>query len=367
MKNGKNTMVKSISWILYLGMIFLFSCKDDDEKIRAELPELEVNGISMSGCVGLYDAVTFNAGGTEYIGLGWEDFSGNNLYFYKYSPMSREWQAIEQLYPGSPRRDAIAFVIGEKAYVGLGRSMIGDRDSKVFDDFFVYDTLTREWEKLSFQFPGKARWGAVAFTIGGKGYVGTGVCKPGVPGEGDYLADFYEFDPQTGWKQISNIYYPRYGATAFVADGYGYVCFGNLYGGLSNQNIQRLDPVSGRWSGQPVCYEDGETKQIVGRAGAQSFVLNKGGKDFAYVFGVGSVPVANEDELESNSTGESEKERSVYVWGYNPQKNVWKREAYSVENYKSFVAHYAFRAGGQGYVMGSSGGTFEASVFRVKN
>lgn len=70
--------------------------------------------------LGLYDAVTFNIEGTEYIGLGWNNIVGNNLHFSKYSPNSHEWEILESEFPGKPRFGAVAFVIGEKAYVGLG-------------------------------------------------------------------------------------------------------------------------------------------------------------------------------------------------------------------------------------------------------
>ena len=333
-------MLKSHSWRLYLIAIFLYSCGDNNDSISANLPELERTYISMSGSLGLYDAVTFNIGGTEYIGLGWNDIMGDNLNFSKYSPNFHEWEMIESMYPGKPRYGAVAFVIGGKAYVGLGY-MLGHNVSEVHDDFFVYDTLTRNWEKLSFQFPGKARRGAVAFSIGGKGYVGTGIVKPG---EGDYLADFYEFDPQSGWKQISNISYPRYGATAFVAEGCGYVCFGNLYGGPSREcGIQKLDPNTGRWTGLPVCYENGEIGQLLSRSGVKSFVLNKDKHDYVYVFG---------GLISSNK---------VLGWGYNPSENVWKSVDYPVGG------DYGFTIGGQGYAMsaGNRGGAFEAYIFRV--
>ena len=336
-------MLKSHSWRLYLIAIFLYSCGDNNDSISANLPELERTYISMSGSLGLYDAVTFNIGGTEYIGLGWNDIMGDNLNFSKYSPNFHEWEMIESMYPGKPRYGAVAFVIGGKAYVGLGY-MLGHNVSEVYDDFFVYDTLTRNWEKLSFQFPGKARRGAVAFSIGGKGYVGTGIVKPGAPGEGDYLADFYEFDPQSGWKQISNISYPRYGATAFVAEGCGYVCFGNLYGGPSREcGIQKLDPNTRRWTGLPVCYENGEIGQLLSRSGVKSFVLNKDKHDYVYVFG---------GLISSNK---------VLGWGYNPSENVWKSVDYPVGG------DYGFTIGGQGYAMsaGNRGGAFEAYIFRV--
>lgn len=340
----RGAQLKNRSWLLYLIIIFLYSCEDNDDKISANLPELKKTFISISGSTGLYDAVTFNIGGTEYIGLGWNNIMGDNLHFSKYSPNFHEWEMIESVYPGKPRYGAVAFVIEGKAYVGLGY-MLSHNVHEVYDDFFVYDTLTRNWEKLSFQFPGKARRGAVAFSIGGKGYVGTGTVNPGLPGDEEYLADFYEFDPQIGWKQISNISYPRYGATAFVAEGSGYVCFGNLYGGVSREcGIQKFDPNTGKWTGLPVCYEDGEFGRLLSRSGVKSFVLNKGGHDYVYIFG--------------GLTSPSDK---TLGWGYNPSKNIWKSVDYPVGG------DYGFTIGEYGYAMstGNGGGAFEAYIFRA--
>lgn len=73
-------------------------------------------------------------------------------------------------------------------------------------------------------------------------------------GEGEktseYFTDFYEFDSETGWKQISDIARARVRATAFVANGYGYVCLG-----VGADDIQKFDPKSNTWKGQPICYE----------------------------------------------------------------------------------------------------------------
>ena len=58
-------MQKNINWILCLSVILLFSCNDNDDKVSAHLPVLEKAHVSMSGSLGLYDAVTFNIEGTE--------------------------------------------------------------------------------------------------------------------------------------------------------------------------------------------------------------------------------------------------------------------------------------------------------------
>lgn len=333
----KDAMIKNISCI-FIGIILLVSCHDDDKKPNIKIPELDKKYIEMSGCLGLYDAVTFNVGTSAYIGLGWVNVIGDNLHFYKYTPKYREWVWMEQPFPGKHRTHAVTFAIGGKAYVGLGRSKLGSTTVyEAYDDFFVYDTLTREWEELQFKFPGKPRWGAVAFVIEGKAYVGTGFDGSIPPYNGDYFADFYELDPQKGWKQISDIYYPRYGAIAFVANNLGYVCFGGLYSSTSKQNVQVYDPVSARWKELPVQYEEGETRELSEGADVKSFVLTKDGEEFVYVFG-------------DNGS-----------WGYAPRENIWKSLGDSMGGYLGFAAE------NKGFLVNTVKERFEAYEFTFRD
>ena len=330
-------MLKKISSI-FIGTILLLSCHDDDKKVNIKIPDLDKKYIEMSGCLGLYDAVTFNVGTSAYMGLGWYNVLGDNLHFYKYSPKYREWVWIEQPFPGKHRTHAVTFAIGGKAYIGLGRSKLDPPTTsyEAYDDFFVYDTLTREWEELKFKFPGKPRWGAVAFVLGGKAYVGTGVDES-IPTNSEYFADFYEFDPQKGWKQISNIYYPRYGAISFVSGNLGYVCFGNLYSSSSKQDVQVYDPVCARWKELPVQYEDEETRELREGTNVKSFVLTKDGEEFVYVFG------------DSGS------------WGYAPRENVWKSLGDSMGGYLGFAAE------NKGFLVSIERGNFKACEFTIRD
>src|SRR5256885_5989155 len=74
------------------------------------------------------------------------------------------------------------------------------------------------WKQKS-DFGGTARWGAVGFSIGSKGYIGTGITK------GSNKKDFWEYDPVTNvWTQKSD-----FGGTArryaigFSFDNKGYI------------------------------------------------------------------------------------------------------------------------------------------------
>ena len=189
-------------FVLCLGITFFSSCTDGDnnDDWKLDLPELSVDSVSMLGVIGMHGAVMFSINDVPYIGLGDIPLVGKNRCFFYYSDEKRSWESIGE-YPGGAREGAVAFVR--------------------HDDFFVYDSETGTWDTRPVKFPGGPRAGTVAFSIEGKGYVGAGEGEKLL----EYFADFYEFDPETGWKQISGIARARVRATAFVANGYGYVCF----------------------------------------------------------------------------------------------------------------------------------------------
>jgi N-acetylneuraminic acid mutarotase len=116
--------------------------------------------------------------------------SGTNL--YRYDPSIDSWFAMAT-FPGSPRQWASSFVIGDKAYVGLG--YVGSAD------FWQYDMTNNTWSSIA-NFPGPLREKAVAFSVGGKGYIGAG--KDLLPGTA--YNDFYRYDPIFNtWTAMANI------------------------------------------------------------------------------------------------------------------------------------------------------------------
>ena len=322
--------------LLFLGMLLLFSCQSDDKKIKADLPELTYKHIFMTGDMQpIRFGLTFTLDDVPFVGLGRFSSMGQDRNFYYYVPDDCTWKSVGVEFIGDYREDAVAFVIEKKVYIGLGvQSNFGEKT--YYDDFFVYDHETHKWSSLPFKFPGEARQGAVAFSLNGKGYVGTGITQ-----KNKCLADFYEFDPKIGWTKIQNIDNPRYGASSFVLDGYGYVCFGNLFeNDQGNSDVQRFDPESKTWMRQPVYYEEGELEEINKRDKCASFVMTKNGQDFLYIWG-GDVRLGSQT-----------------LWGYNPRKNVWK---YMM----NMEAEYGFSAGGCGYAMYFTMERFEANIFHV--
>ena len=124
-----------------------------------------------------------------------------------------DWLQIEG-FPGKERSSAVSFVIGTKAYIGLGEGLL----AQIFDDFWTYDSRSNRWERIA-DFPGQARFGAIAFTIGDRAYVGTGESNT------NRFKDMYEYNPELNeWKPIADFKgLPRSYATAFSIGIRGYV------------------------------------------------------------------------------------------------------------------------------------------------
>src|SRR5437667_286088 len=94
---------------------------------------------------------------------------------------------------GTPRYGAVAFSIGSKGYMGTG-----DQDPNKYKDFWEYDATTNTWTRKA-DFGGGIRGLATGFSIDSKGYVGTGQSDPN---SGTTTKDLWEFDPIANtWSQ----------------------------------------------------------------------------------------------------------------------------------------------------------------------
>ena len=100
-----------------------------------------------------------------------------------------DWTQLSD-FPGAPRASASAVVLGEKAYVGLGRSQW---KSNYLNDFWMYDFNEDRWDTLP-SFPSHARVKAVACAMDSYIYVGLGFGSTPESASGTVLFDFYAFD-----------------------------------------------------------------------------------------------------------------------------------------------------------------------------
>ena len=175
--------------------------------------ELSLGGLNGDG-LDRGSACGFAIGNKGYICLGQGQ---TNPYFkdtWEYDPISDTWTQKAD-FGGTPRRQAVAFVIGNEAFVGTGQDANG-----LCKDFYKYDPSTNSWTQLN-DFPGTARRQAVAFTMGDQAYFGTG-------DDGVLKNDFwmYEVSSDTWIQKASFPGTPRAGAvgwgifpTAFIATG----------------------------------------------------------------------------------------------------------------------------------------------------
>ncbi|MDF9799559.1 N-acetylneuraminic acid mutarotase [Catalinimonas alkaloidigena] len=116
---------------------------------------------------------------------------------YEFSLTDKTWNKKAN-YPGGYVDWLTFFSINNKLYAGLGWD-----DPKVAmadKNFWEYDPNTNIWKEVA-SFPGRKRYSAKSFVVGKKAYVGLG--NSGDPS--DILKDIWEYNPETNlWTQITN-------------------------------------------------------------------------------------------------------------------------------------------------------------------
>ena len=88
-------------------------------------------------------------------------------------------------FAGGERYGAVGFSIDNRGYMGTG--LTDPSTNTYLNDFWEYNPVSNTWSQKA-DFPGEGRQAAVGFSIGNKGYIGTGSGSP-------YLQDFWEFTP----------------------------------------------------------------------------------------------------------------------------------------------------------------------------
>ena len=115
---------------------------------------------------------------------------------YEFTPIN-SWKQLTD-FPGTARASASSFVMGNKAYVCLGRSGI---KTGFLKDLWEYNSDSDSWKRKA-DFPGVARVKAIAGVIGDKAYVGLGSVAPY---NGNQFSDFWEYNNTTDtWKKMAS-------------------------------------------------------------------------------------------------------------------------------------------------------------------
>jgi N-acetylneuraminic acid mutarotase len=118
--------------------------------------------------------------------------------------------------------------------------------------------------------PAQPRAGAIAFSLNGFGYVGTGLDSSGI-----LLNDFWKYDPSNdSWSQVATFAgSARKNAVAFVTDSFAYAGTGYDNNGLT-KNFFRYDPLNNLW--QPIEDLDSAGTSYPRRDAASFAIGNKG-------------------------------------------------------------------------------------------
>ncbi|MCY7410919.1 MAG: hypothetical protein LH473_11650, partial [Chitinophagales bacterium] len=181
----------------------------------------------------------------KYYLVGGYDYSYSQE-VWEFDTLTNAWTQ-KQNFPGASTT-CVAFSINGKGYVGTGVGG-GYTWSNLF---YEYDPSTDTWTQKA-NFPGAARGYCVGFATETRGYIGGGF--NGTPGVFIAFTDFYEYDPATdSWIAIAN--YPgagaALGASGFSVNGKGYVGCGSS---IDVNGVQTLhndfweyDPVTNSWN-----------------------------------------------------------------------------------------------------------------------
>lgn len=243
-----------------------------------------------------------------------------------YSSDRGNWKE-RSVFDGIPRSNAICFTIGNKGYMGTGYD--GD---DYLSDFWEYDIEGNFWAQKA-SFPGTPRSSASSFALNDKGYVGIGY-------DGDLeLSDFWEYDSTTNtWEQKASFGGGmRRGAVAFGINNTGYV--GTGYDGDNDKkDFWKYNPTTDEW------------QELIGFGGdkridATSFIIN----DKAYL-----------------GTGISNGQYRDDFWEFDPQTEVWTRKrdlTYEDDYYITRSNAVGFSINGLGYIVAGYNGTALGSIW----
>ncbi|WP_439556352.1 right-handed parallel beta-helix repeat-containing protein [Dyadobacter sp.] len=268
-------------------------------------------------------------------------------------------------YGGVARQNGVSFSIGNKGYIGTG---LGDNNTNQ-RDFWEYDPATDSWTQKA-DFTGTPRSVAAGFAIGGNGYVGTGY-------DGDQTRDFYQFDPVANtWTRKADFGgAKRYKATGFSIGSKGYIGFGYTPSG-HDDDLWEYDPATDSWSEKasiPGGREAATAFSIGGAAYAGTGFRNGSLLSDFYKYDQATDTWETKADFAGGTrqyaaayaigdkgyvgAGLSPSEKTKDFWMYDPATNTWTQKSTFPSN--EGLASTGFSVNGKGYLPVSSKALFE--------
>jgi N-acetylneuraminic acid mutarotase len=133
-----------------------------------------------------YSATGFSISNVGYLGIGIDAAYTGTKDFWAYDPALDIWTKMAD-FGGEPRLNAVGFSIGQKGYIGTGDNF--NNGVYTYSDFWEYDPTSNFWTRKA-DFSGSQRTNATGFSIGNKGFIGTGYEPNGTEPQ-----DFWEYTP----------------------------------------------------------------------------------------------------------------------------------------------------------------------------
>lgn len=311
--------MKKLVYLLFVCCLF-FGCQDTEEveSSNSELAKPSLASLANTweptgsiGTLGRFLSTSFSIGHKGYLMMGYSE-TGLLKDVWEFDPASGIWTRKAD-FPGAARAETFSFVIGDKAYIGGGLIGGAENNYGTLREFWEYSPATDTWTKKA-DYPGKGVRGAVGFSIGGEGFVGTGYRKvmTDLPEDNDdqYQNDFWRYNPGTNtWKKIANFPgCPRAFSTAFVIDGFAFVGTGTTltYRNYNTKDFYKYSPSTNSWA-RIADFAGGERAYVVG------FSIN--GKGYAGTGRGVPYPV---------SYGPTDEYKDF--WEYNPAGDKWTKK-----------------------------------------
>ncbi|MBS1658624.1 MAG: T9SS type A sorting domain-containing protein [Bacteroidetes bacterium] len=319
---------------------------------------------------GRTNMVGFSVGNDGYLGTGYNGPKYRD--FWKYNPQINTWEKVAD-FGGEAREWAIGFAVGGKGYLGLG---IPDNYSS-FNDFWEYTpeaVATDSWTQVA-DFSGIARAVAVAFSLGEKGYVGTGMDGSTI------MKDFWEFNPATQvWSQKADVGgEPRSYAIGITINDKGYIGTGLKPDGTYAEDFWEYDPITNAWTEKapflggprsgPVAFSigskayvgTGESGGIGGGRTKDMWEYDQASDTWTRKADFGGSAIKNPTGFSIGSkgylvAGNTNQGFRKETWEYDPASDTWTKRADFGGTARAMAV--GFSIGDKGYVgTGDNGGT----------
>jgi hypothetical protein len=258
--------------------------------------------------VARYEAVGFSIGNKGYIGTG---LVGNTWKsdFWEYDPSNGVWTQKANYQGGNNGQvsGAVGFSIGSKGYIGTGWQ---NANANKYNDFWEYDPASNNWTQKA-NLGGAVRRYAFGFSIGTKGYIGGG------DGNSVDPDDMWEYNQNTNiWTLVAN----GNGATGYYAAA-AFSIGTKAYVGQGNASIfWEWDQSTQGWT-QKASYPGNST--------------NNGA---AFGFAIGSCGF-----MGTGGSGNQD------FWMYLPATNSWMQEADFGGGPREYAVGFSIISTGKGY------------------